>query len=220
MRTPSRSSACSARRRRRGAGRLRGATGRTRSRRRQLRLPFCAPAAFARTWGASGVAPARGRFCRQLFGERDAGRRSAHDLPRASRSTLLAVRGRRLEELEEDGSTAGRNPEHWHLFHVVARAVPSLRPARRAYEVLRRVFEDDAYADRALRSAASDLDERDRALARRLAYGAVQRVRTLDHAIETLGGGPSRGSTRPSAPRSGSAPTSSATSTACRATPP
>jgi 16S rRNA (cytosine967-C5)-methyltransferase len=53
--------------------------------------------------------------------------------------------------------------------------------------VLVRVFEDGAYADRALRSAAEHLDERDRALARRLAYGAVQRARTLDHAIETLG---------------------------------
>jgi 16S rRNA (cytosine967-C5)-methyltransferase len=53
--------------------------------------------------------------------------------------------------------------------------------------VLRRVFEDDAYADRALRSTAAGLDERDRGLAQRLAYGTVQRVRTLDHAIETLG---------------------------------
>jgi 16S rRNA (cytosine967-C5)-methyltransferase len=53
--------------------------------------------------------------------------------------------------------------------------------------VLVRVFEDGAYADRALRSAAENLDERDRSLARRLAYGAVQRARTLDHAIETLG---------------------------------
>jgi 16S rRNA (cytosine967-C5)-methyltransferase len=60
-------------------------------------------------------------------------------------------------------------------------------PARAAaYEVLRRVFEDDAYADRALRTASAGLDERDRALARRLAYGSVQRVRTLDHAVETL----------------------------------
>jgi 16S rRNA (cytosine967-C5)-methyltransferase len=53
--------------------------------------------------------------------------------------------------------------------------------------VLRRVFEQDAYADRVLRTAVAGLDERDRALARRLAFGAVQRVRTLDHAIETLG---------------------------------
>jgi len=69
----------------------------------------------------------------------------------------------------------------------------SVAPARRAaYEVLRRVFEDDAYADRALRSASEGLEERDVALARRLAYGAVQRVRTLDHAIETLGKRPVR----------------------------
>jgi 16S rRNA (cytosine967-C5)-methyltransferase len=56
-----------------------------------------------------------------------------------------------------------------------------------AFRVLRRVFEDGAYADRALRSESAGLDDRDRALARRLAYGAVQRTRTLDHAIETLG---------------------------------
>jgi 16S rRNA (cytosine967-C5)-methyltransferase len=49
------------------------------------------------------------------------------------------------------------------------------------------VFEQDAYADRVLRTASAGLDDRDRALARRLAFGAVQRVRTLDHAIETLG---------------------------------
>ena len=50
-----------------------------------------------------------------------------------------------------------------------------------------RVFEDGAYADRAFRTAAAGLDERDRALAQRLSFGAVQRARTLDHAIETLG---------------------------------
>jgi 16S rRNA (cytosine967-C5)-methyltransferase len=45
-----------------------------------------------------------------------------------------------------------------------------IAPARRAaYEVVRRVFEDDAYADRALRTAVEGLDERDRALAQRLA---------------------------------------------------
>jgi 16S rRNA (cytosine967-C5)-methyltransferase len=61
-------------------------------------------------------------------------------------------------------------------------------PARAAaYDVLLRVFEHDAYADRALRTAAARLDERDRALAQRLTFGAVQRVRTLDHAIERLG---------------------------------
>jgi 16S rRNA (cytosine967-C5)-methyltransferase len=63
---------------------------------------------------------------------------------------------------------------------------------RAAYEVLLRVFEQDAYADRAFRSAAEGLDERERAFAQRLAYGSVQRVRTLDHAIETLGRRPVR----------------------------
>ncbi|HET6943991.1 MAG TPA: transcription antitermination factor NusB [Gaiellaceae bacterium] len=61
-----------------------------------------------------------------------------------------------------------------------------------AYEVLLRVFEHDAYADRAFRTAAKHLDERDRAFAQRLAYGAVQRVRTLDYAIDTLGRRPTR----------------------------
>ncbi len=69
----------------------------------------------------------------------------------------------------------------------------SVSPARvAAFDVLIRVFEDDAYADRAFRSAAFGLDERDRALAQRLAFGAVQRARTLDHAIETLGRRPLR----------------------------
>jgi len=54
------------------------------------------------------------------------------------------------------------------------------------------VFEQDAYADRAFRSAAAGLDDRDRALARRIAYGTVQRVRTLDHGIEALGRRPVR----------------------------
>jgi 16S rRNA (cytosine967-C5)-methyltransferase len=69
----------------------------------------------------------------------------------------------------------------------------SVSPARRAaYEVLLRVFEQDAYADRAFRTAAEGLDDRERAFAQRLAYGSVQRVRTLDHAIESLGRRPVR----------------------------
>jgi 16S rRNA (cytosine967-C5)-methyltransferase len=68
-----------------------------------------------------------------------------------------------------------------------------ISPARRtAYEVLLRVFEQEAYADRAFRAAAEGLDDRERAFAQRLAYGSVQRVRTLDHAIDTLGRRPVR----------------------------
>ena len=60
-------------------------------------------------------------------------------------------------------------------------------PARAcAYTVLRRVFEQGAYADRALLAESAQLDARDRALATRLAYGAVQRKGTLDHFIAQL----------------------------------
>jgi 16S rRNA (cytosine967-C5)-methyltransferase len=63
-----------------------------------------------------------------------------------------------------------------------------ISPARRAaFDTVLRVFEDDAYADRAFPAAARGLDERDRALAQRLAYGTIQRVRTLDYGIEALG---------------------------------
>ena len=68
-----------------------------------------------------------------------------------------------------------------------------LAPARAcAYAVIRRVFEDGAYADRVLHGEARRhrLDPRDRALATRLAYGVVQRRATLDHVIAQLAGRP------------------------------
>jgi 16S rRNA (cytosine967-C5)-methyltransferase len=64
-------------------------------------------------------------------------------------------------------------------------------PARAcAFAVARRVFEDGAYADRALHGEARrlHLDARERALATRLAYGVVQRRDTLDHVIAALAG--------------------------------
>jgi 16S rRNA (cytosine967-C5)-methyltransferase len=59
-----------------------------------------------------------------------------------------------------------------------------------ALKVLVRVFEEGAYADRAFAGEAAGLDARDRAFAQRIAYGAIQRVRTLDHALESIGGRP------------------------------
>jgi 16S rRNA (cytosine967-C5)-methyltransferase len=62
-------------------------------------------------------------------------------------------------------------------------------PARRAaFEVLRRVFEHGAWADRALPAAVErhGLEGRERAQGQRLAYGAVQRRGTSDHFIERL----------------------------------
>ena len=53
---------------------------------------------------------------------------------------------------------------------MAARAA-DVGPARTAaYQVLLRVFEDDAYADRVLRTAVAGLDERDRALETRRAH--------------------------------------------------
>ena len=66
-------------------------------------------------------------------------------------------------------------------------------PARRAaYAVVHRVFEEGAYADRALHGEARDLGTRERALAQQLAFGTVQRARTLDHVIERLARPPQR----------------------------
>lgn len=62
----------------------------------------------------------------------------------------------------------------------------SASPARAAaHRVILRALEG-AYADRALHGESRDLEPRDRALAKRLAFGAVQRRGTLDWAVERL----------------------------------
>ncbi|HET6868461.1 MAG TPA: 16S rRNA (cytosine(967)-C(5))-methyltransferase RsmB [Solirubrobacteraceae bacterium] len=60
-------------------------------------------------------------------------------------------------------------------------------PARAcAMRVIRRVFEQGAYADRAFTGEAAELEPRDRALAMALSYGTVQRRATLDHVAAQL----------------------------------
>lgn len=60
--------------------------------------------------------------------------------------------------------------------------MPASLARRCAFRVVRRVFDEGAYADRAFRSEAerAGLDVRDRAFAQRLAYATVQRRATLD----------------------------------------
>jgi 16S rRNA (cytosine967-C5)-methyltransferase len=66
----------------------------------------------------------------------------------------------------------------------VPTAIAQVSPARRAaYAVVRRVLTEGAWADRALHGEARDLDPRDRAFAKQLAFGTVQRRLTLDHLI-------------------------------------
>src|SRR5215213_366999 len=76
---------------------------------------------------------------------------------------------------------------------MATRTASAVSPARRvAAAVLRRVERDGSYADRALAAEATraNLDSRERAFATQLAYGAVQRRRTLDHVIAACAGRP------------------------------
>jgi 16S rRNA (cytosine967-C5)-methyltransferase len=60
----------------------------------------------------------------------------------------------------------------------------TVTPARRAaHAVVLRVLDQGAYADRALHGEAQGLHPRERAFAKQLAFGTVQRRLTLDHVI-------------------------------------
>ncbi len=88
-------------------------------------LPFCPPAAFPAVWAhVVESLPPGGRFCGQLFGDRD---EWASD-PELTTQTheeverlLEPFEAERFDEVEEDGETALGKPKHWHLFHIVAR---------------------------------------------------------------------------------------------------
>ena len=88
-------------------------------------LPFCRPAEFERTWRriVSSLGGG-GRFCGQLFGDRD-GWAPADDMTFHSHAQVeelvAGLDVERLDELEEDGHTAVGDPKHWHVFHLVAR---------------------------------------------------------------------------------------------------
>ena len=71
---------------------------------------------------------------------------------------------------------------------AAVRRVSATASRRCAYTVVRRVFEQGAYADRAFRAEAGErgLEPRDRAFAMRLAYGTVQMKATLDRVLATL----------------------------------
>jgi SAM-dependent methyltransferase len=87
-------------------------------------LPFCRPVEFERTWARiiASLEPG-GRFCGQLFGDRD-GWAPAADMTFHSRAQvdelLEGLDVERVEEREEDGQTAVGDPKRWHLYHVVA----------------------------------------------------------------------------------------------------
>jgi len=73
----------------------------------------------------------------------------------------------------------------------MAVAAADVAPARAcAYAVVRRVFEQGAYADRAFHGEAAGLTGRERAFAMALAYTTIQRAATLDYVLGALAGRP------------------------------
>jgi hypothetical protein len=87
-------------------------------------LPFCPPDSFPGLWRrAESSLCSGGRFSGHLFGERDgwSDRRDMTFHTRAEVESLLeGFEVERLDEVEEDGTTAVGTAKHWHLFHVVA----------------------------------------------------------------------------------------------------
>ena len=99
-------------------------------------LPFCPPESFPLVWEriVTSLAPG-GRFCGQLFGDRDEwaspdesfGKEWGSPLGMSfhSREDVLALLRdldvEHLDEVDADGTTAVGDTKHWHLFHVVAR---------------------------------------------------------------------------------------------------
>lgn len=95
------------------------------------------------------------------------------------------------EKPESRGAGSARPPRSGSSSRGGAKAAKAadvaIAPARScAFAVLRRAFEHGAYAEKALQAESTRLDRRDRALAMRLSYGAIQRKGTLDHLIGQL----------------------------------
>ena len=87
-------------------------------------LPFTPAARFPAVWRkiVESIRPG-GRFCGQLFGDRDDWAGSGVVVQtRPELDELLApFEVERLDVLERDGTTALGAKKHWHVFHVVAR---------------------------------------------------------------------------------------------------
>lgn len=88
-------------------------------------LPLCPPERFPALWRriVASLRPG-GRFCGQLYGERDgwAGDPGMTHLGRAAAEALFArLELEHFHEEEEDSITPRGKPKHWHIFHAVAR---------------------------------------------------------------------------------------------------
>jgi len=87
-------------------------------------LPFCRAESFPAVWRriVESLRPG-GRFCGQLFGERDDWAGSGVIVhTRTEIDALLAPFDvERLDVFDDEGTTVVGTRKHWHLYHVVAR---------------------------------------------------------------------------------------------------
>jgi len=87
-------------------------------------LPFVPTNHFGDVWSriVDSLRPG-GRFCGQLFGDRDTwASQGVTCFTRSEVEALLSgLSVERLDEAEADSQDAGGTPKHWHIFHIVAR---------------------------------------------------------------------------------------------------
>lgn len=87
-------------------------------------LPFIPADEFGGVWSriVDSLRP-DGRFCGQLFGDRDTwASQGVTCFTRSEVEALLSGLSMEwLDEEEEDSQDAGGTPKHWHVFHIVAR---------------------------------------------------------------------------------------------------
>lgn len=88
-------------------------------------LPFCPPDEFGALWQRidAAIRPG-GRFCGQLFGDRD-GWSILEDRTHLTRGETLTLFDQyileRFEEEDRPSKQTGSAHKHWHVFHIVAR---------------------------------------------------------------------------------------------------
>ena len=88
-------------------------------------LPFCPPAHFAKLWQTivTSLKP-EGRFCGQLFGDRDSWAIYPHRTHHTRQQVEALLQPFEIEWLDEEehpGVTAIGEEKYWHIFHIVAR---------------------------------------------------------------------------------------------------
>jgi tellurite methyltransferase len=88
-------------------------------------LPFCPPEKFGALWQTivTSLHPG-GRFCGQLFGDRDSWVKfpnRTHHTRQQVEALLQPFEVEWLDEEEHPGVTAIGEEKHWHIFHIVAR---------------------------------------------------------------------------------------------------